>query len=255
MARARRRGAQLAHFHEAALSGYLCAKGAPPLKQYDWPALREGMDRVRAEAARLNLWVVIGSAHPLTPPHKPTNCLYLIDPDGKVRDRYDKRFCTNGDLKAYSPGDHFVTFDVSGVRCGLLICYDVRFPDLYRRLYQMGVRAVFQSFNNAAMKPGPNIHTRIMRQTVQAYAGIYHVYVSATNTNRWYSSWPGAFITPDGLIAASLRQNVAGLMVNEIDLSKSIYDASRPFRDRALRGILHSGTVVEDPRRNRRSAP
>ena len=46
------------------------------------------------------------------------NSLYVINRDGEVIDRYDKRFCTGGDLQHYSPGDHFVTFDVNDVRCG-----------------------------------------------------------------------------------------------------------------------------------------
>ena len=40
-------------------------------------------------------------------------------------------------------------FDVDGFRCGVLICYDYRFPELYRELKQAGVQVLFQSFHNA----------------------------------------------------------------------------------------------------------
>ena len=252
MARAKRRGARLVHFHEAALSGYLCAKGAPPLKQYDWPALREATDAVRREAARLKLWVVIGSAHPLTPPRKPTNCLYLIGPDGEVRDRYDKRFCTSGDLKLYTPGDRFVTFTVSGVKCALLICFDLRFPELYRALRRLGVQAIFQSFHNGYMD-GPGIHFHIMRQTMQAHAGINYFWMSANNSSGRYSRWPSVFIQPDGLIAGQLRQNRAGLMINTIDTTRKLYDASADFRAQAMRGVRHSGKLAHDQRLTKRT--
>ena len=92
--------------------------------------------------------MVLGSSHRLTGRHKPTNCLYVIGPDGRVRDRYDKRFCTGGELRAYTPGNHFVTFRINGVKCSLLICYDVRFPLLYRGLKKLGVQVVFHSFHN-----------------------------------------------------------------------------------------------------------
>lgn len=244
---ARQRGAELVHFHEACMSGYLARKGAPRLDEAYWGALREAVESVCAEARRLRLWVVLGSAHRLTPPHKPTNCLYLIGKDGKVHDRYDKRFCTGGDLTAYTPGDRFVTFSVNGVKCSLLICYDLRFPELYRELHTLGVQAIFQSFHNG-YTDGPGIHNKIMRQTVQAHAGINYFWISANNSSGYYSRWPSVFIRPDGSIARSLRQNRAGMVVETIDTTRQFYDASRSYRDRAMRGILHSGKLISDPR-------
>jgi hypothetical protein len=63
------------------------------------------------------------------------------------------------------------------------------------------------------------------------------------------------FVTPDGRIASRLKFHRAGLTVDSVDTHKDYYDASRPFRDRAMRGILHSGMLVRnDPRsRDRKS--
>ena len=252
LAQAKRRQAQLVHFHEACLTGYLARQSALPRNRAYWRGLCESTESICAEARRLKLWVVLGSAHQLTRPHKPTNCLYLIGPDGGIHDRYDKRFCTGGDLNAYTPGDHFVIFNVNGVTCSLLICFDLRFPELYRALRKNGVQVIFQSFHNGYMD-GPGIHNKIMRQTVQAHAGINYFWISANNSSGYYSRWPSVLIRPDGSIAASLRQNRAGMMVENIDTVSRFYDASRDFRARAMRGILHSGTLVNDPRqRNRR---
>ena len=250
IAAAKRRRADVVHFHEGALSGYC---GPIASGEYDWQALRGAAESVLSEAKRQRMWVVLGSSHPLTPPHKPHNCLYLISPAGEVVDRYDKRFCVAGELAVYSPGDHFVTFTLKGVKCGLLICYDLRFPELYRELYRMGVRVVFQSFNNGRMD-GPGIHEHIMRQTLQAHAGINGMWISATNSSAYYSRWPSVFITPDGAIESRLRRNKAALMVNTVDLSRKYYDAGAAFRGRAIRGILHSGRLVEDPRSRNREA-
>ncbi|MDY7010226.1 MAG: carbon-nitrogen hydrolase family protein [Planctomycetota bacterium] len=239
----------LVHFHEACMSGYLTMKHAPAPDEAYWRALRESTESICTEAARLRLWVVLGSAHPLTPPHKPTNCLYLIGPDGRVRNRYDKRFCTPGDLKAYTPGDRFVIFTLNGVRCALLICYDLRFPELYRKLKKRRVQAIFQSFHNGYM-PGPGIHEHIMRQTVQAQAGFNYFWISAANSSGYYSRWPGVFITPDGAIAATLQRNRAGMMINAIETSQKFYDAGHGFWKLAARGVLHSGKLIKDPRQN-----
>jgi len=251
MAKAKARRADIVHFHEAALSGYLARPGAPGPDEIDWHALRATTLAICNQARRLKLWVVLGSAHQLTPPHKPTNCLYLIGPDGRIRDRYDKRFCTGADLRAYTPGNHFVIFTLNGVKCSLLICYDLRFPELYRKLYTLGVQAVFQSFHNG-YTDGPGIHNKIMRQTMQAHAGINYMWVSMNNSSGYYSRWPSSFIQPDGEIVASLPQNRPGIMVNTIDTTRQYYDASRPFRLRAIRGILHSGRLIADPRQRDR---
>ena len=239
--------ADIVHFHEAALTGYLARKEAPERTGGWWTDVRESVESICAEAKRLRLWVILGAAHRLTPPHKPTNCLYLIGPDGKVRDRYDKRFCTGGDLTAYSPGDRFVVFNLNGVKCSLLICFDLRFPELYRRLSALGVQALFQSFHNGYMD-GPGIHNRIMRRTVQAHAGINYLWISANNSSGHYSRWPSILVQPDGDAAATLTQNRAGMMVRTIDTTRTFYDASRDFRAAAIRGVLHSGRLVKDAR-------
>jgi len=245
---AKRRRADVVHFHECALSGY---KGAIASADYDWPALHEAMESVLAEAKRRRIWVILGSSHPLTPPHKPHNSLYLISPAGRVVDRYDKRFCMSGELDFYTPGDHYVTFRIRGVKCTLLICYDLRFPELYADLYRMGVRVVFQSFHNGRMD-GPGIHEHIMTQTLQGHAGINAMWISAPNSSAHYSRWGSVFIGPDGRIAGRLPRNRAGVMVNAVDLRGKFYDAGSTFRSLALRGILHTGRCVSDSRSRRR---
>lgn len=242
-------GADLVHFHECALSGY----GGPiGVGDYDWDALRAATESLIAAAAAHGVWLAVGSSHPLTPPHRPHNCVYLISPDGRIVNRYDKRFCTRGDLNNYTPGDHFVTFTINGVKCGLLICYDFRFPELYRTLYTKGVRVMLHSFHNAGGS-GPGVLTHVARATLQGYAGVNGMWISAANSSRFYSMWPGSFITPDGRIAGKLRRNRRGVMVNTIDLAHTYYDASSPFRDRCIRGTFHSGRTVKDARSDDRT--
>lgn len=253
MREAKRRGATVAVFHEAALTGYL-----PVLKKKDWSyvnwdELRAETNRIMNLAAQLPLWVVVGSAHPLMGRKKPHNCLYAISPQGRIVERYDKRFCTGTDLQYYSPGNHFSVFDLNGMRCGMLICYDVRFYELYREYLKRGVRLMFHSFHNARLRrAGGGVWRVIMRPTLQAMAAANSMFVSAPNSCARYQSWPGVFITPDGRIAGTHRMGREGIIVNTVDLPRHYYDAPARWRHRALRGILHSGRVADDPRsRNR----
>jgi predicted amidohydrolase len=121
------KNADIVHFSECALSGY-AGMDFETFDGYDWDLLKEKTLELAELAAQLRIWVVLGSSHRLTSPNLPHNCLYLINPEGKIQDRYDKRFCTDTDLKNYTPGNHFVYFDINHIKCALLICFDLRFP-------------------------------------------------------------------------------------------------------------------------------
>jgi predicted amidohydrolase len=251
--RARKSKADIVHFPECALSGYVGAD-FPNFEDYDWELLKEETQKIMALAAKLKLWVVLGSTHRLTEPNRPHNSLYLIGPDGKIKDRYDKRFCLKGELRRYTPGNKFVNFTVNGVKCSLLICFDARFPELYRQLYKQKVNCIFQSFYNARQK-GPSVHTYIMRQTMQCHAATNHFWVSMSNASGFYSPYPSCFIQPDGVIVRRLKANRAGLMVNAVDLSQKFYDPMADFRDMAIAGKLSNAEKsIKDSRTRNRKA-
>jgi len=88
---ARDMGAELVHFSEACLSGYAGAEFAA-WDGFDWARLRSETEVLRELARELRLWLCFGTAHPARGSSKPYNSLYLIDPDGRLARRYDKRF-------------------------------------------------------------------------------------------------------------------------------------------------------------------
>ncbi len=245
MEQANQQGADVVHFPEAALSGY-AGVDHENLDTFDWDRQRAQLDSILQLARSLQLWVVLGAAHQLTGEHAPHNALYVIDPQGAVVDRYDKRFCTGGDLRHYSPGDHFVVFEINGVKCGLLVCYDIRFPELYRQYHKQGVRLLFHSFYNARQKPG-SIHPKIMPPTAQARAATNYMFLSVNNSCAPHS-WESLFVTPDGLVQQRLVLDQPGVMVNLVDTTRKYYDASAPYRLECIEGKWNSGQVVEDPR-------
>ncbi len=245
--KAKKAGADIVHFSECVLSGYV-GTDFPNFQGYNWELLKQETQRIMALAAKLKLWVVLGSTHRLTEPNKPYNSLYLINPNGKIVDRYDKRFCTPGDLRRLSPGNRFVNFQIKGVKCSLLICFDLRFPEIYRELYKAGVNCIFQSFYNAKQS-GPSVHTHIMRQTMQCHAACNYFWISMANSSGYYAPYPSCFIQPDGKIVRQCRANRPGLMINTVDLRKKFYDPMAKFRDMAVAGALSNGPeIINDPR-------
>lgn len=204
-------------------------------------------------AKKLQKWIILGSSHPLTAPNRPHNCLYLVSPEGKIVDRYDKRFCTDRDLKHYTPGNHFTYFTINGIKCSLLICFDLRFPEIYRELYKAGVKVIFQSFYNARQK-GPSVHSEIMRQTMQANAADNGFWVSMSNSCGWFSPYPSCFIQPDGKIVSQCEEHHEGMIINTVDTGSIFYDPAAPFRDLAVEGILTNGPeFLDDPQSKNRT--
>jgi predicted amidohydrolase len=253
MREAAEKDANVVHFSECALSGYAGVDFAS-FEGYHWDLLKEKTLEIIELAGELKIWVVLGSSHRLTEPNKPHNSLYPISPEGKLVDRYDKRFCTGIDFDNYTPGNHFVHFEINGVKCSLLICFDLRFPELYRQLYRDGVKCVFQSFYNARQQ-GPSVHSDIMRQTMQANAANNGFWVSMANSCGWFCPYPSCFIQPDGRIIAQLEDHKEGLIINTIDLSETFYDPSAPYRDMAIDGKLtNAAEIVKDMKSENRTS-
>ncbi len=259
-------GADVAHFPEACLSGY-AGVDFKSYRGFDWDLLRTRTQDVLAMARELRLWVVVGSSHPLTGRHKPHDSVYVVNDRGRLIDRYDKMFCGADDLIHYSPGDHFVTFTLNGVRCGVLICYEYAFPEMYREYKRRGVQLVFHSFHAGHVSParvrsmgkevgqgfhglnrGSSYPEIRMPSSVQAAATANHVWISCSNTSARHSCFPSFFVRADGIITGRLRRNVAGVLISSVDTNQRLYDGTAPWRDRAMRGVLHSGALVRDRR-------
>jgi deaminated glutathione amidase len=268
------RGAMVAHFPEGALSGYAGVDFAT-FGGFDWDSLRRASEQLLDLARALGIWLVVGSAHRLGKDRKPHNSVYVISERGEIVDRYDKRFCSGdaegraGDLAHYSPGDHSCTWQIGEVRCGALICYDYRFPELYRQYKQAGVEVVFHSFHAANASPervtaignaigadlkGSNRAATFtypgitMPASMTAAAAANHVWISCANSSARESLWPAYFVRADGITAGRLRRNVPGVLITEVDTDAELYDSTVAWRDRALNGTLHSGALVNDRR-------
>lgn len=121
---------------------------------------------LRAEAARLGIWLLIGSLALLThdADGRFANRSLLISPQGDVAARYDKihMFDVNvsetevyRESAGFRPGARAVVAETPFARIGMAVCYDLRFATLFRRLAQAGaqiltVPAAFNHITGAA---------------------------------------------------------------------------------------------------------
>lgn len=95
-------------------------------------------------ARELNVNIIAGSVSNNRGGHI-YNTACVFDRTGACLAEYDKThpFTPMGEHEVYTPGNHLVTFTLDGVRCGLLICYELRFPELWRTLALRGAQVMF----------------------------------------------------------------------------------------------------------------
>jgi predicted amidohydrolase len=107
----------------------------------------EALPAFRALAAEKKIWLLIGSLPIRLSAEKVANRSFLLSPEGSIAARYDKIHMFDVDLaggesyresKNYEPGREAVVAPLPWGKLGLSICYDLRFPYLYRSLAQAG---------------------------------------------------------------------------------------------------------------------
>jgi predicted amidohydrolase len=126
-------------------------------QEHDDPTLAA----LQAEAEAAGIWLLVGSLGLLTEDAdgRFANRSFLIGPDGRIAARYDKihMFDVNvsdtevyRESEGYRPGARAVLAETPFAKVGMTVCYDLRFPALYRRLAQAGaeVLAVPAAFNH-----------------------------------------------------------------------------------------------------------
>jgi deaminated glutathione amidase len=124
---------------------------------------------LRAAARKLSIFVHIGSLAVKVSADKAANRSFLIDRRGDVVARYDKIHMFDVDLangesyresRSYRAGDLAVVADLPWGRLGVTVCYDLRFPALYRALAEAG--ASFLSIPAAFTKQTGEAHWHVL---------------------------------------------------------------------------------------------
>jgi deaminated glutathione amidase len=124
---------------------------------------------VREVARKHSLYIHLGSLAVKASPEKAANRSFLIDRKGDIAARYDKIHMFDVDLangesyresNSYRPGELAVVADLPWGRLGLTVCYDLRFPALYRALAEAG--ASFLAIPSAFTKQTGEAHWHVL---------------------------------------------------------------------------------------------
>jgi predicted amidohydrolase len=135
---------------------------------------------LRELAQKLSMYIHIGSLAIKVTPEKAANRAFVIDRNGDIAARYDKIHMFDVDLAGgesyresnnYRPGDVAVIADLPWGRLGVTICYDLRFPALYRALAEAG--ASFLAIPAAFTKQTGEAHWHVLMRARAIENGCY----------------------------------------------------------------------------------
>jgi predicted amidohydrolase len=181
---------------------------------------------VRDAAARTSLWVHLGSlALRGGADGRFVNRAFVIDGSGAIRARYDKIHLFDVDLPtgeswresaAYAPGERAVAIDTPWGRLGLAICYDLRFPDLFRALSDSG--ATMLTLPAAFTVPTGEAHWHTLLRARAIEAGCWVIAAAQTGQHEDGRATYGhsLVIDPWGTVALDMGGHI-GLGYAEID--------------------------------------
>jgi predicted amidohydrolase len=211
----------------------------------DWSALRDELEATAALAADLELWTVIGSNHPLTPPNRPHNSLYVISDTGRLAGRYDKRLLSYSEVNDwYSPGSDRLTFEVDGFRFGCVLCIEIQFAELFVDYARDNVDVVLLSTFS---------HDPMFAIQAQGHAACGAFWLGFSVPAQCSQAAAAGLVGPHGhWISRAPADGTAALVIADLDrTSEAVQIAlkhNRPWRARARAGELHRRATVIDPR-------
>ena len=183
----------------------------------------------QAEAMTLGIWLHVGSLAIRIGERQAANRAYVISPDGEVVAAYDKIHMFDVDLAngqsyresaAYAPGDVAVMADLPWTRLGVTICYDLRFPHLYRTLAEQGcgVMAIPSSFT----VPTGEAHWHVLMRARAIENGAFVVAAAQGGRHACGRATYGhsLIVDPWGRILAEADHDEPGVILAEIDPAK-----------------------------------
>ncbi len=189
-------------------------------------------DRIGTLARRYEVNIAAGSVAD-NREGKVFNTAYIFDRSGKMTASYDKThlFSPMGEHEYFTPGAKLCRFSLDGVSCGIIICYDIRFPELTRKLALKGLDVLF------VVSQWPDVRADHLRTLLRARAIENQMFVCCCNSCGAMSGTQYAgdsvMIDPWGKVLAEAGP-AETIITHDLDLQilDGIRESINVFRDR-----------------------
>jgi len=183
---------------------------------------------LRQAAKDLGVWILIGSALVKREDGKAANRSLLVSPEGAITATYDKLHMFDVDLPSgessresatYEPGERAVTAQAGELKLGMTVCYDLRFPALYRALALAGAEVI--TIPSAFTRPTGAAHWEVLMRARAIETGSF---VLAPAQGGLHEDGRGTWghslaVAPWGEVIASLDHDEPGVLIAELDLA------------------------------------
>jgi deaminated glutathione amidase len=187
-----------------------------------------GLKAFRSLAEKLEKWLLIGSLAIRLSPDKVANRSFLIAPDGSIQATYDKIHMFDVDLpggetyresKNYEPGTNAVTADLPWGRLGLSVCYDLRFPALFRSMARAGsdFLAIPSAFTTTTGKA--HWHVLLRARAIENGCYVFAAAQGGDHENGRSTYGHSLIVSPWGEIIAQAGTE-PGIIMAEVDLAQ-----------------------------------
>ncbi len=218
-------GASLIAFPEMYLTGYTASRRIFDLCE---PATGPSFERMAAFAAENNIYVAYGypecrsdDSPAAKDDERPAvyNSMNFISDKGELIGTYAKSHLFAGENIHFTPGQDFNVYDTELGKIGLLICYDLEFPEPARRLAVRGAEVIIAISANMGMFYAPHDHFAKSRAMENCAFLVYSNYIGSDN--RFTYVGKSGVYAPDGALQCSDPDDAEGLVYAEIDLDKA----------------------------------
>jgi deaminated glutathione amidase len=186
-------------------------------------------------ARKLGIYIHVGSLAIKVSPDRAANRGFLIGPTGSIVARYDKVHMFDVDLaegesyresRTYRPGEQAVLADLPWGRLGLTICYDLRFPALYRALSEAG--ATMLAIPSAFTKQTGEAHWHVLMRAraIENGSFVFAAAQGGKHENGRETFGHSLIVDPWGRILAE-GGTEPGVVMAEIDMAEVAKARSR----------------------------
>lgn len=189
----------------------------------------EPLKRLRTLAAELGLWLHVGSLGIKLGEGKVANRSYLIDPNGEITAHYDKLHMFDVDLAGgesyresqyYGPGSKAVIAPLPWGRLGMTICYDLRFPALYRALATGGANLIAIPAAFTKQTGQAHWHVLVRARAIETGAFVFAATQGGLHDNGRQTFGHSMIVSPWGEILAEAGEDPC-VVFADIDMGAS----------------------------------
>jgi predicted amidohydrolase len=184
----------------------------------------------RRLASELGIFLHIGSTAILRADGKIANRALLFSPEGKTLASYDKIHMFDVDLDngeswresaAYEPGTQAVVSEVNGAKLGFAVCYDLRFPQLFRSEALAGAEVLTVPAAFTRQTGEAHWHVLLRARAIENGAFVIAAAQGGLHEDGRETYGHSLIIDPWGRILAEANHDEPGVIVAEIDPSQS----------------------------------